>query len=298
MTNNSSIKNNYILSDNWNELCKNPWKVFPNYNPILDNQLQSLSAITSEHSSTLFLLEQEQKNLQRYKNKLNKDAPLKLTGSNQYHIIYSFFLATLGLLGIFFLFILLPMENKKVLMPITCFTLLPSIFLINYFLARKEQRKINLKNFNEKNAAIQSKTQDLNSIALSYRAEVNSILKPNEYINIREHLNVYYHTNIKELNDSIQNILEEVYPNRKNIKITGDIAQDSQSHFSTSHIDKISIYLNEIIKEKTISILGNKLLEFSNSSEVYTSQKSTILPKRLQAKSKEILDEEAEWERF
>lgn len=275
-------KTNLSSQINWNNLKENPWAIFKNYNPILDNSLHKLSHLCIKYNEIEHLIFRKKNEMLSQKNLLKDKQYLVNKGLNDYEalILTTIFLPTILLIasGIFiyssietFFNFNIASSLNLIMSILTLILPFSSIYLSLSFAKNKSMEKIEQSCTIIQND-INQLENELFGLSSSYNKEVQNIMKPSEYLDIREHLNYYYQTDIFELNNIIQNILEDSFPKSKKNILPSNI-QDVTQSLSPTYVKKIDEYLSNVIESRTAEIISDKLFHLSSQHSLNSKQK-------------------------
>lgn len=267
MTINSTLeleKNNLI------NLKKNIWSFFPNHNKEFDDVLKNV--IIQKHDYKK-IMEEYQSLLTELNEEFNRKF-LKMIERNSIE-----FLLTSQLIGVF-IGALLP----AIFLPMFGIINNNSYYIVGYisvqilfFIALNFIYKLGQRNLIQRYTSELTQLEEkIKKIEKEYKKTVKSFVKNGQELNIREHLNHYYQTNIPELNHIIQSILDESISH--DFILTNNIFDNPEDFtiLKTTYLSKITNYLDNMINEKIKSSIVDKMLSTNNITELQYSEKNNL----------------------
>lgn len=159
--------------------------------------------------------------------------------------------------------------SQLVSMPITAFIFLATdihysyihifitfiFILISFFLLNKELKAT----IKQQTLTLVSSEEKLHEIEKSYKKIIKKFVKNGQELNVREHLEHYYNTNIPELNLIIQDILDNSF--EKDLVLTNNVGDNLQQFDieKADYIKNITQYIDKTIDYRIQSVISNKM---------------------------------------
>lgn len=223
---------------------KNIWSFFPNYNKEFDETLKEALICKSQYRDALDDYHIHLKRLNEstkdsnYQNFLDNFGPLFVISQ-----FLSILISTLMSLSRDINYIYLHIF-------ITFISLLSSFFLLT------KELKSTIK---QQTLALVSSEEKLHEIEKAYKKIIKKFVKNGQELNVREHLEHYYNTNIPELNLIIQDILDNSF--EKDFVLTNNVGDNLQQFDieKADYIKNITQYIDKTIDYRIQSVIANKM---------------------------------------
>lgn len=229
------------------ELKKNPWKLFPNHNQEFEDNLSELINLKIQYQNALNGYQQ----LLEIKENFSKNPSYKL-----HELIFMFFL-NFSFASVFLAYIFQSSISSSNLLLYSLSIGALLLFFINLFF-----RKSRTQNSNLIASEMIKKEENFREIEKEYNKKVKKFLKNQKYLNIRDSLDYYYHSDIPELNHIVQEFINESFSKTENLSITNEIG-DNLQRFTISkcnYVEKIKNYIDLSISEKIKLVILDKAL--------------------------------------
>lgn len=263
---------------NWMQLRENPFLIFKNYSPTIDEALHELFKIQKFHQTIDTKIKQSEFRINQLKDKIKRNSKDELgkyekANNKAQHMnreaIFLFFSAILFLLFIPGAFLSVFISLFATL---SLFTIALTVFNKQI---EKESKKIIYKHIREEEDNISEYLKEISSLQNTYEQTASKI-STNNFFDIKAQLMHCYHSDIPELNYAIQVIINESFPSDCGVSFSNKMDETKNILLEPTHVSKIKNYLSNIIEKKTADMIGSKILVASRYEEFNIAQEPPI----------------------